>query len=209
MASYYVITNTDGDNTIEIDDGLNCWETRCFHNGEYVIHVSLADFVGNTIEDSMTVTVENFFSLTGQVTLSGLESPHGTIITISPDDQDTTTDSSGLFEILSVGGGSQTIMISRPGYDQIDTAVIMNQDYQFDLVMTLADFICGDANYDGAVNILDITYLIGYLYQDGPGPIPYEAGDANGDSTINILDITYLIAYLYQGGPTPENCFGL
>jgi hypothetical protein len=61
----------------------------------------------------------------------------------------------------------------------------------------------GDANNDGTVNILDITYLIGYLYLMGsPPPCMYE-GDPNANCTVNILDITYLIAYLYQGGPVP------
>jgi len=65
------------------------------------------------------------------------------------------------------------------------------------------DYICGDANGNKAVNILDITYLIAYLYSSGPPPIPIEAGDANGNGAVNILDITYLIAYLYSGGPEP------
>jgi hypothetical protein len=61
----------------------------------------------------------------------------------------------------------------------------------------------GDANNDGTVNILDITYLINYLYLGGPAPPCMYEGDANGDCSINILDITYLISYLYQGGPAP------
>jgi hypothetical protein len=61
----------------------------------------------------------------------------------------------------------------------------------------------GDATDNGAVNILDITYLIAYLYQSGPPPPCMYEGDANGNCTINILDITYLIAYLYQSGPAP------
>jgi hypothetical protein len=63
----------------------------------------------------------------------------------------------------------------------------------------------GNANGNDppAVNILDITYLIAYLYQGGPPPPCCPEGDANGNCTINILDITYLIAYLYQDGPVP------
>lgn len=61
----------------------------------------------------------------------------------------------------------------------------------------------GDANNNGTVNILDITYLIAYLYQGGPPPPCMYEGDANGNCAINILDITYLIAYLYQSGPAP------
>jgi hypothetical protein len=35
---------------------------------------------------------------------------------------------------------------------------------------TGADDVCGDVNLDNAVNILDITYTINYLYMDGPAP---------------------------------------
>jgi hypothetical protein len=65
--------------------------------------------------------------------------------------------------------------------------------------------ICGDANGDDFVNILDVTYLVDYLYLGGPPPvIPFYA-DVNSDGAIDMLDVTYLIMYLYQGGPEP-NC---
>jgi hypothetical protein len=67
------------------------------------------------------------------------------------------------------------------------------------------DFICGDANSNGTVNLLDITYIINYLYKAGDPPDPLEAADVNNDGSINILDITYLINYVYKGGPEP-NC---
>jgi hypothetical protein len=76
-----------------------------------------------------------------------------------------------------------------------------------DLAFVISSGTCcdqpGDANDNGAVNIIDITYLIAYLYQGGPPPPCMYEGDANGDCTINILDISYLISYLYMGGPAP------
>lgn len=74
-----------------------------------------------------------------------------------------------------------------------------------------ADCDCnpGDANNTGgSLNILDITYLISYLYKSGPPPAPYAicSGDPNGNCVVNILDITYLIAHLYQGGLAPVTC---
>ncbi|MFH2034977.1 MAG: dockerin type I domain-containing protein [Candidatus Zixiibacteriota bacterium] len=67
------------------------------------------------------------------------------------------------------------------------------------------DHICGDVNGNETINILDITYLIAYLYKDGPPPVFELAADVNNSGNINILDITYLISYLYKDGPDP-NC---
>lgn len=129
----------------------------------------------------------------------------------------------GISQIREVSGGSslysQNSLTAEFGlgpYTSADTveitwpttakAVTIKTDVSANQTITVhevMDFVCGDANGDEAVNILDITFLIAYLYQGGPAPDPYDAGDANGDGTINILDITYLIAYLYQGGPDP------
>jgi len=64
-------------------------------------------------------------------------------------------------------------------------------------------FIRGDANGDKIINILDITFIIKYIYMVGPPPVPLAAADANCDAHINITDIVYLIHYLYRGGPAP------
>jgi len=74
---------------------------------------------------------------------------------------------------------------------------------QFNLFIDY-DFDCGDVNDDSTINIFDVTFLITYLYLDGPPPIPLECGDVNHDGTINIFDVTYLITYLYLDGPPPD-----
>jgi len=64
--------------------------------------------------------------------------------------------------------------------------------------------ISGDLNDDGAVNLLDITYLIRFLYLNGPEPIPeIMAADIDGSGAVNIKDGAYLINYLFKGGPEP------
>jgi len=67
------------------------------------------------------------------------------------------------------------------------------------------EMVCGDANGDGYVNLLDILFLITYLYgaPPGPAPEPPEAGDANADGSTNLLDILYLIDFLYGTPPGP------
>ena len=66
---------------------------------------------------------------------------------------------------------------------------------------------CGDASCDSYVNLLDVLYVIDYLYgvPTGPAPRPIEAGDCNADGAVNLLDVLYLIDYLYGSplGPAP------
>jgi hypothetical protein len=61
----------------------------------------------------------------------------------------------------------------------------------------------GDANGDGAFNLLDILLLIRYKYESGPAPVDPNLADVNGDCAVNLLDILYMIAALYEGGPDP------
>jgi len=65
------------------------------------------------------------------------------------------------------------------------------------------DFACGDVNLDGNINLLDATFIIRYLYMDGPEPEPMSRCDVNADGNCNLLDAVTLINYLYQGGPEP------
>ncbi len=67
----------------------------------------------------------------------------------------------------------------------------------------------GDPNNTGPfINLLDITYLINFLYKQGASPTPYSicSGDPNANCSVNLLDITYLINSIYKHGPSPSNC---
>jgi hypothetical protein len=72
------------------------------------------------------------------------------------------------------------------------------------LLLNIAPFIiCGDADNDGIVNLLDIVYLIDWKYKSGPAPVFEESCDVNSDSTVDILDIIYMIDFKFKGGPAP------
>ena len=57
------------------------------------------------------------------------------------------------------------------------------------------DFILGDVNGDGVVNITDITFMINYLMSEN-GEINSQAADINEDGGINITDVTMLISLI-------------
>ncbi|UCD17398.1 MAG: putative Ig domain-containing protein [Candidatus Zixiibacteriota bacterium] len=65
---------------------------------------------------------------------------------------------------------------------------------------------CGDASGDGEINLLDVLFLISYLYDVPPGPRPQppETGDANADGSIDLLDVLCLIDFLYGSPPGSE-----
>jgi len=202
---YFALTNTDGDTITEISDSQAAWQTANFHNGQYIIRVKANDRSWNSAVDSMTVSIANYFTLSGHVGLGdGNPYPAGTIVTAVSSGKIDTTDAAGNYSIPLVDGGSQMITFSRPGYATIDTVVMMNQERQIDVVLALGVFLCGDANNDNVVNIRDITFLINFLYKSGPPPLVFRSLDVNSDSIVNIRDVTYLINYLYKSGPNPD-----
>ena len=61
----------------------------------------------------------------------------------------------------------------------------------------------GDTNLDSQVDILDVIYLLNFLYKAGTPPEIPGLADPDADCEINILDVVYLINYKYKGGPAP------
>ena len=61
----------------------------------------------------------------------------------------------------------------------------------------------GDSNFSGQIGISDITFLVEYLFNSGPEPIPVsDAGDFNCSFDLGISDLTTLVNYLFNNGPT-------
>lgn len=71
---------------------------------------------------------------------------------------------------------------------------------------TTVDTVCADVNYDGAINMGDVIFMIDGVFKCGPAPQPLCIGDANGDGGYNIGDAIYMISYIFRGGPPPEPC---
>jgi len=65
------------------------------------------------------------------------------------------------------------------------------------------EYVCGDANADGIVNVSDAVWIINYVFVGGDPPLPLEAGDANCDDICNVSDAVWIINYVFVGGNEP------
>jgi hypothetical protein len=81
-------------------------------------------------------------------------------------------------------------------------------------VLRYAGFYRGDCNASDtlelpALDVSDLVYLIQYLFQDGPAPVPYaDQGDVDGSgcgggTAVNVGDVVYMLNYIFLDGPPP------
>jgi immune inhibitor A len=89
------------------------------------------------------------------------------------------------------------------GQTQVAVWNISDSDSSMHANMQVTYCFSGDANGDGVIDIVDVVYLINYLFIGGPAPVPLAAGDANCDGVVDVSDVVYLINYLFVGGPAP------
>ena len=78
------------------------------------------------------------------------------------------------------------------------------------------DFLCGDMDNSGGIDIADLVYIVDYMFNQGSEPIPYLCVanvDGEGGEAIDIADLVYLVDYMFNQGPVPvdtccEGCLG-
>ncbi len=68
-------------------------------------------------------------------------------------------------------------------------------------------FLRGDADMDGKVNLTDAIFILQYLFQGGPVPPILDAADVNDDAKLDITDPIQLLQHLFLGGPPPAGPF--
>jgi hypothetical protein len=62
----------------------------------------------------------------------------------------------------------------------------------------------GDVEWDGDLDVSDISYFVAFLFLGGPAPKPeLIVADMNCDEAINVSDLSYFITYMFEAGPIP------
>jgi hypothetical protein len=118
-------------------------------------------------------------------------------------------DNDGVPDIAMQFNPAMLIPMLQPGQRLLSVSgdiVLPSPDtvlYSGSAIVTILEFIRGDANGDGVIDISDVVYLINYLFIHGPAPVPLAAGDATCDGVVDVSDVVYLINYLFVSGPAP------
>lgn len=64
--------------------------------------------------------------------------------------------------------------------------------------------MAGNVDGIGDIDISDLVYLVEYMFNEGPEPIPYSSGDMDcSGGLIDISDLVYLVNYMFSNGPEP------
>jgi len=67
----------------------------------------------------------------------------------------------------------------------------------------LPQYICGDANSSGDVNVSDAVYIINYIFVSGTAPAPLESADVNCDGDVNVSDAVWIVNNIFVSGNAP------
>lgn len=101
-------------------------------------------------------------------------------------------------EIVDDGGQPPTDLVFSPG-----SGVSITPDTVNGLAIIVeGGFLRGDSNRDGAIDVGDPVYTLGYLFSSGPG-VCQDAMDGNDDGSVDIGDAVFVLGYLFSSGPNP------
>ena len=66
---------------------------------------------------------------------------------------------------------------------------------------TTLEFVRGDSNNDGLVDLSDGIYTNNYLFVAGPPPVCEDAADADDNGILDLIDAVFTWNHLFRGGP--------
>lgn len=99
----------------------------------------------------------------------------------------------------ATGGTHQVTVLSRDKWQE-------SHGWSDGLLVTACN--CGDADNNNTINISDVVYVIGFVFNSTPIPADcgytFALGDADGNAVVNISDVVALIGYVFNSTPIPH-----
>ena len=128
----------------------------------------------------------------------------------------------GLHVSFKLSASGEAVVFANPDLDVMDQIVFGAQtadlsssrcpdgsgafsetEPSFGVANLCGEYVCGDPNADGTVNVGDAVYLINYIFRNDNAPQPPDAGDSNCDGSVNVGDVVYIIRFAFRGGDAP------
>jgi hypothetical protein len=105
---------------------------------------------------------------------------------------------------LPVGHGEEPYFFFR---DSPHEELFLNAISWLSEDLRATEFLRGDCNDDGAVDISDAVCILGWLFLGDAQPACLSATNTNGDAGGDLSDAVYLLNHLFLGGPPPPGPF--
>ncbi len=93
-----------------------------------------------------------------------------------------------------------TLFVKATGSFEEDTKSCVSDSQSVQIKINEPEHLKGDINGDGKRNIFDITFLIDFIYKNGPAPNPESLADFDGNGEYTINDISKLTQYFVEEG---------
>jgi hypothetical protein len=120
----------------------------------------------------------------------------------------------GYPEVFPFGGDASGDWLILEAYEAGQNADLNGDGDKGDMVLHLADlkrlmsggtdFVRGEANADGALNLSDGVFILSWLFRGGEEPPCLDAADSDDDGVVSLTDAVALLGHLFLGqAPLP------
>ena len=208
----YMISST-------LNENSRCyWRARSFDRFEYSPWSSTASFRVNAIDEppSQVVALTPPDSLGRPVFdmlplfdwLSSVDPDPGDSVTHYRLELSINPQFTFSYEVDSISGTewevTDSLMFSLEYWWRVRAFDVSGQSSDPSEIRAFWTWTLGDIDYSHNCNVVDLTFLVSYLFLGGTPIYPRFTGDFTGNCAINIVDLTYLVNFLFKGGEPPR-----
>jgi len=182
----------------------------CYHVQDVLVDGGSVGAVTNypftSVADNHTISAA--FAL-NVYTITAAAGPHGSIAPAGAVSADCGSDRSFLIT-PDLNYHIADVLVDGLSVGPVSALSITNVTNDHSVTASFACCIGSRGNVNGSVgdgvNVVDITFLVQYLFKGGTTPPCKEEADMSVNNSVNVVDLTTLVNFLFRGGPPMPAC---